>query len=77
MREICTYGSMRGRAYPTRGVPLYSTCGGLLMLDPSVRRIKRPVASRLAEWQGAAMGSDPMEEKCSQLLLRLQRQVSK
>ena len=25
MREICTYGSMRGRAYPTRGVPLYST----------------------------------------------------
>ena len=26
MRENCTYGSMRGRAYPiTRGVPLYST----------------------------------------------------
>ena len=25
MREICTYGSMRGRAYPTRDVPLYST----------------------------------------------------
>ena len=25
MREICTYGLMRGRAYPTRGVPLYST----------------------------------------------------
>ena len=26
MRETCTYGSMRGRAYPiTRGVPLYST----------------------------------------------------
>ena len=25
MRENCTYGSMRGRAYPiTRGVPLYS-----------------------------------------------------
>ena len=24
MRENCTYGSMRGRAYPiTRGVPLY------------------------------------------------------
>ena len=26
MRENCTYGSMRGRAYPTtRGAPLYST----------------------------------------------------
>ena len=26
MRETCTYGSMRGRAYPiTRGAPLYST----------------------------------------------------
>ena len=25
MLENCTYGSMRGRAYPTRGVPLYST----------------------------------------------------
>ena len=25
MREIRTYGSMRGRAYPTRGVPPYST----------------------------------------------------
>ena len=25
MREICTYGLMRGRAYPTRGVSLYST----------------------------------------------------
>ena len=26
MRESCTYGSMRGRAYPiTRGVLLYST----------------------------------------------------
>ena len=25
MRENCTYGSMRGWAYPTRGVPLYST----------------------------------------------------
>ena len=37
MRENCTYGSMRGRAYPiTRGVPLYSTpqwwcrCGGVV-----------------------------------------------
>ena len=30
MRESCTYGSMRGRAYPiTRGVPLYSTCAKL------------------------------------------------
>ena len=25
MRENCTYGLTRGRAYPTRGVPLYST----------------------------------------------------
>ena len=25
MRENCTYGLARGRAYPTRGVPLYST----------------------------------------------------
>ena len=31
MRENCTYGSMRGRAYPiTRGVPLYSTPFSLL-----------------------------------------------
>ena len=30
MRENCTYGSMRGRAYPiTRGVPLYSTSCGI------------------------------------------------
>ena len=30
MRENCTYGSMRGRAYPTtRGVPLYSTSWSL------------------------------------------------
>ena len=29
MRENCTYGSMRGRAYPTtRGAPLYSTPHG-------------------------------------------------
>ena len=30
MRENCTYGSMRGRAYPARGALLYSTphwCG--------------------------------------------------
>ena len=26
MRETCTYGLTRGRAYPTRGAPLYSTC---------------------------------------------------
>ena len=26
MRENCTYGLTRGRAYPTRGAPLYSTC---------------------------------------------------
>ena len=25
MREICTYGSMRGRTCPMRGVSLYST----------------------------------------------------
>ena len=25
MRENCTYGLTRGRAYPMRGVPLYST----------------------------------------------------
>ena len=25
MRENCTYGLTRGRTYPTRGVPLYST----------------------------------------------------
>ena len=25
MREIRTYGLMRGRTYPMRGVPLYST----------------------------------------------------
>ena len=58
MRENRTYGSMRGRAYPiTRGVPLYSTrlrrfggtCGfgGFVMVDPSVRRLRRPVAGQL------------------------------
>ena len=26
MRENRTYGLMRGRTYPMRGVPLYSTC---------------------------------------------------
>ena len=45
MRENCTYGSMRGRAYPiTRGVPLYSTPSkvpsgnylGHLEIDPAV-----------------------------------------
>ena len=41
MREICTYGLMRGRAYPTRGVPLYSTLrGGFVMVDPSVLRLR-------------------------------------
>ena len=25
MRENCTYGLTRGRAYPARGAPLYST----------------------------------------------------
>ena len=36
MRETCTYGSMRVRAYPiTRGVPLYSTpSGALTVLRP-------------------------------------------
>ena len=33
MRENCTYGSMRGRAYPTtRGAPLYSTPSSFLSL---------------------------------------------
>ena len=32
MRENCTYGSMRGRTYPTRGVPLYSTLHFILRL---------------------------------------------
>ena len=45
MRENCTYGSMRGRAYPiTRGVPLYSTPLG----GSRKRRI-------------SAKGSDPAE----------------
>ena len=29
MRENCTYGLTRGRAHPTRGVPLYSTSFGI------------------------------------------------
>ena len=44
MRENCTYGSMRGRAFPiTRGVPLYSTCAkkGLLLDDEKQRKARR------------------------------------
>ena len=37
MRENCTYGSMRGRAYPiTRGVPLYSTPHSILGWEPKI-----------------------------------------
>ena len=43
MRENCTYGSMRGRAFPiTRGVPLYSTpskASGDLARDEVVERL--------------------------------------
>ena len=31
MRENCTYGLTRGRAHPTRGVPLYSTTPSLFL----------------------------------------------
>ena len=42
MRENCTYGSMRGRAYPTtRGAPLYSTP----FSPPSINCLGRRVAS--------------------------------
>ena len=35
MRETCTYGSMRGRAFP-RGVPLYSTPFCIIHYDPTL-----------------------------------------
>ena len=43
MRENCTYGSMRGRAYPTtRGAPLYSTPSGYA--EERVEILKRTMA---------------------------------
>ena len=51
MRENCTYGSMRGRAYPTtRGAPLYSTPHGHeIMLN------RRSLLSRLGTGALAAV----------------------
>ena len=36
MRENCTYGSIRGRACPTRGVPLYSTLHSIGIGDEAI-----------------------------------------
>ena len=43
MRENCTYGLTRGRAYPTRGAPLYSTSIDIVVVGLAfdVRRICR------------------------------------
>ena len=38
MRENCTYGLTRGRAHPTRGVPLYSTTPSLFL----AQQLNRP-----------------------------------
>ena len=42
MRENCTYGLTRGRAHPTRGVPLYSTSCGICYIarHESLRNFK-------------------------------------
>ena len=43
MRGNCTYGLTRGRAHPTRGVPLYSTCAkkGLSVDDEKQQKARR------------------------------------
>ena len=59
MRENCTYGSMRGRAYPiTRGVPLYSTPSDpLFLLNP--RAVFTQATSSHAEMRPARFVVDP------------------
>ena len=50
MRENCTYGSMRGRAYPiTRGVPLYSTPFLLSLLDEPTAALDEAEKRRLVD----------------------------
>ena len=49
MRENCTYGSMRGRAYPiTRGVPLYSTPHCIPQTELAKRmKVSRPYITKV------------------------------
>ena len=55
MRENCTYGSMRGRAYPiTRGVPLYSTPLSILI---DLRGKAANFTQRKTECDGASRGN--------------------
>ncbi len=72
MRENCTYGSMRGRAYPTtRGAPLYSTPFSPLTSDQHfghfniIRLSRRPFGSleemndtMISKWNGKVHDGD-------------------
>ena len=59
MRENCTYGSMRGRAYPiTRGVPLYST----LSEECTMGLVKTRRLAAMQKQQRAKLGTPPVKK---------------
>ena len=77
MRENCTYGLTRGRAHPTRGVPLYSTSAFLTCArdDPRVRhRLRRDQHDHLL-CRRSHQGN--LAQRCREDRLRIRSELDK